>query len=65
MSPYSRPVLVVEDNPDDLFILQRCFKLAGVKNELRHLENGQLAIDYLMGLELFADRTAHPLPTFQ
>jgi len=60
----SRPsVLIVEDNPDDLFILKRAFRLAGTPNPLNHVEHGQQAIDYLAGVCPFDDRGAYPLPS--
>ncbi len=62
MSPIQNSLLVVEDNLDDLFILERCFRLAGLKNVLRHVEDGQQAIDYLSGVAPFSDRDAHPMP---
>lgn len=57
-----RSILIVEDNEDDLFILKRAFKLAGIVNDFRTAEDGQQAIDYLQGVAPFDDREAYPVP---
>ena len=63
MSSSSHPILIVEDNADDLYILKRSFRLAEISNELRHVEDGQQAIEYLQGVGPFFDRIAYPLPS--
>jgi len=63
MSAPSHSILIVEDNPDDLFILKWAFTRAGTPNELHHVENGQQAIDYLAGIGPYHDRSIHPLPS--
>jgi CheY-like chemotaxis protein len=55
-------ILLVEDNPDDVFFMQRAFKTAGLTNPLQVAEDGQEAIDYLSGSGRFADREAYPDP---
>ena len=56
-------ILVVEDNPDDVVLLQRAFSKAQAKVQLHFARNGQEALDYLSGVERFADRKSYPLPT--
>lgn len=63
MTAHSLPILIVEDSADDFFFLERSFKLAEVPNELRHVDDGQRAIDYLEGTGPYADRVANPLPS--
>ena len=41
------PVLVAEDDPNDVFLLRRAFQKAGMSNPLVVFHNGQEAIDYL------------------
>jgi len=41
------PVLVAEDDPNDVFLLRRAFQKAGLSNPLVVFRNGQEAIDYL------------------
>ncbi|HZO85222.1 MAG TPA: response regulator [Verrucomicrobiae bacterium] len=58
----SRPVLLVEDNEDDIFFMQRAFKLSGIENALMVAQDGRQALDYLEAKGAFADRTRFPLP---
>jgi len=56
------PVLIAEDDPNDVFLLKRAFEKAGLNNPVVIARNGQEAIDYLNGSGKFIDRAAHPLP---
>ncbi len=56
------PVLYAEDSESDAFIMQYAFDGAGVTNPLQTVSNGQEAIDYLQGLDQYADRQRFPLP---
>jgi CheY-like chemotaxis protein len=58
----AQPILLTEDNDDDVFIFRRAFKQAGLKNPLHIAVDGQEAVDYLAGAGRFADRARHPLP---
>lgn len=40
-------VLLVDDSPDDRFLLGFCWEKAGIPNPLLTLDDGQQAIDYL------------------
>lgn len=55
-------ILLVEDNEDDVFLMKRALKAAGVLNPLLVVEDGQEAIDYLSGAGKFNDRTIYPVP---
>jgi CheY-like chemotaxis protein len=55
-------ILLVEDDPNDVFFLQRAFTAAAIDNPLSVAQDGQEAIDYLSGLGKYADRARHPLP---
>src|SRR6266436_9370444 len=55
-------VLVAEDDPMDVFLLERAFASAGVPASLRFVRDGQEAIDYLDVGAGYADRQANPLP---
>jgi CheY-like chemotaxis protein len=57
------PLLLVEDNEDDVFIFQRAFRRAGLSHPLQVASDGQDAIDYLSGVGRYGDRRAHPLPS--
>jgi CheY-like chemotaxis protein len=53
---------LVEDNPDDVFFVQRAFQTAHIEHPLFTVSNGQQAIDYMSGKGACADRTVCPLP---
>ena len=56
------PILLVEDNPDDVFFVQRAFHTAHIEHPLFTVSNGQQAIDYMSGKGAYADRAVYPLP---
>jgi CheY-like chemotaxis protein len=58
----SGAILLVEDNEDDVFLMKRALKAAGIINPLHIVEDGQQAIDYLSGTGAYSDRQVHPLP---
>jgi CheY-like chemotaxis protein len=41
------PILIIDDDPDDLFIFRRLLAKGGVKNKIIAFEDGAAAIDYL------------------
>ncbi|MGN6370305.1 MAG: response regulator [Phycisphaerae bacterium] len=57
------PILLVEDNADDVLLIRRAFARARILNEFRTVPDGEAAIDYLAGSGPYADRAAHPVPT--
>ncbi len=56
-------VLVVEDNPDDVTLLERAFSKGGPDVPLHFARDGKEALDYLKGVDRFVDRKLYPLPT--
>jgi len=58
----ARTVLLVEDEPNDVFFMQQAMKKAGVVNPIRVASDGQQAIDYFEGAGKFANREEFPLP---
>jgi CheY-like chemotaxis protein len=56
------PILLAEDDDNDVLFMQLAFKKAGVPNPLFTVHDGDEAIDYLEGNGKFADRTKYPLP---
>ena len=56
------PILQVEDDVNDVFLLQHAMTAAGVENPIQVATDGQQAIDYLKGAGKFADREKFPLP---
>ncbi len=56
-------ILHVENEPDDVFIVQRAMKKIGIANPTAHVENGELAVDYLSGCMPITDKTENRLPS--
>src|SRR5689334_14949227 len=57
-----KPVLLVEDEAPDIFIMQRTWKKAEFENPLQIVNDGQQAVEYISGKGKFADRQKYPLP---
>jgi CheY-like chemotaxis protein len=55
-------VLLVEDDLNDIFLVQRAFSKARISNPLQVVTDGEKAIDYLQGRGPYADRRLHPTP---
>ena len=56
------PVLLAEDNPEDVFLIRRAFRDNSIQNPLQVVENGLEAINYLAAEGRFADRDRFPFP---
>jgi len=56
-------ILFVDDDPNDMLLVERALKKAGLFYPLIHRRDGEEAIDYLSGKPPYSDRTKHPLPT--
>jgi len=57
-----KPILQVEDDSNDVFLLQHALTKAGVANPIQVATDGQRAIDYLSGAGKYADREQFPFP---
>jgi len=57
------PILLVEDDENDVFFFKHAMKKECVVNPLRVASDGQAAIDYLQGAGAFANREEFPLPS--
>lgn len=55
-------ILLVEDDANDVFLMERAFGLASVPTEIRVARDGREALCYLRGEGKYADRERHPLP---
>lgn len=62
MLPESRTILLVDDSPDDRFLVEQAWRKAAIRNPLRSVNDGRSALEYLYGTGPFADRRLHPLP---
>lgn len=54
---------MAEDEPNDVLLLQRAFRDAGISDPLQVACDGQEAIDFLEGRGKFSDRSQFPLPS--
>jgi CheY-like chemotaxis protein len=55
-------ILLVEDNQMDVVLTMDAFREAKLKNNIQVARNGREALDYLFGIEKFANREQFPLP---
>ena len=46
-APAHSPILLIEDNPDDVLLMQRAFRKLNLLNPLKVLEDGEAAVAYL------------------
>src|SRR6266436_2807433 len=62
--PFQSPkvVLVVEDNPDDISLVQLGARNAGCPFNFKFVEDGDEALAYLEGSGRYVDRSEYPLP---
>ena len=56
--------MVVEDNPDDQFLIEHGFRKLGVTGPIHVVSDGVEAIAYMCGEGKYADRSKFPYPTF-
>jgi CheY-like chemotaxis protein len=57
-------VLLVDDNDDDAFFVERAFKSCGTPVHITRCIDGQEAINYLDGKPPFTKASFHPRPDF-
>ncbi|MCB9495280.1 MAG: response regulator [Fibrobacteria bacterium] len=58
-----RPILLVEDNPDDVALTLRAFKKVGITNPVVVARNGVQALDWLFVRGEFSDRDPEETPS--
>jgi CheY-like chemotaxis protein len=55
-------ILLVEDDPNDVMLMERAFRRANLANPLRVTGDGEAAIAYLSGQPPYTDRDQYPMP---
>ena len=55
-------ILLAEDDPNDVILLQRAFQKAGLRDNLKVVRDGEQAIDYLIGNGPYSNRDRYPFP---
>jgi CheY-like chemotaxis protein len=61
---YYATILVVEDDPNDQFLIERAFRQIGVTDPIQIVGDGEEAIAYMMGEGKYSDRARFAYPTF-
>lgn len=59
---HQKPILLVEDNPDDELLTLRALKKNNIENEVIVTRDGSEALDYLFGTGTFAGRDLNIMP---
>ena len=57
-------LLIVDDDENDRFLLRRAFEKLNVGYRIQPLRNGDEALALIKGEGIYADRKAHPFPSF-
>ncbi|HWQ90801.1 MAG TPA: response regulator [Clostridia bacterium] len=55
-------ILLAEDDPNDVLLIQRAFMKAGLKEQLKIVQDGEQVIEYLAGRGSYEDREKYPIP---
>ncbi len=56
------PILLAEDDKNDVYLMQRAFQKASISNPLYLVSDGREVVDYLEGNGRFSDRQKNPMP---
>ena len=57
-----KTILLVEDSPDDVKLTMRALRKNNILNEVVVAEDGEAALDYLMGMGAYKDRDLSLMP---
>jgi CheY-like chemotaxis protein len=58
-----KPILLVEDDNDDVVLFKRALKKASLNNPVYAVTAASMAMQYLLAEGMFADRSAYPFPS--
>jgi CheY-like chemotaxis protein len=58
----NKTVLLIEDNPSDIELTKRALQRSRITNQLVVVQDGQEALDYLLGMGPYAGRDISALP---
>jgi len=64
MKKYHATLLIVDDDPDDRYLIERSFRAIGVTDPIRSVAGGAEAMAYMLGEGIYADRDTYAYPTF-
>jgi CheY-like chemotaxis protein len=63
MAKNNTVVLLIEDNPDHVLLIKEALAVNNIINEIRVVEDGEEALDYLFRRGQYADPQESPRPT--
>lgn len=63
MKRQGNTIVVIDDDPNDLTLIERAFRKNGIKDTIHLLQSGDEAIAYLNGEGKYADRVAFEFPS--
>ncbi len=55
-------ILLVEDDPNDIFLIERAFRRANLNHPIHVVKDGDEAVMYLEGQYCYKERENYPLP---
>jgi len=55
-------LLLVEDDPNDVMLFRRAMEKSNMANPLQLAQDGEIAVAYLSGQGIYADRNSYPFP---
>jgi CheY-like chemotaxis protein len=58
----SQTILLVEDDDNDILFMKMAMEKSGIPNPLQVATHGRQAMEYLQGLDKYANRETYPLP---
>jgi CheY-like chemotaxis protein len=64
MKKLNPTILIIDDDADDRYLIQRAFQKIGVSDPIHLVNDGVEAIEYMMGEGKFSDREKYAYPTF-
>ena len=56
-------ILLVEDNKDDVFLMERALEKASIARPMHIATDGRQALEYFQAVGKYADRNVYPLPS--
>ena len=62
MTYETMPILLVEDDYNDVLLIQRAFRKANIKPSVSNVYDGDEVVSYLQGKGKYADRAKYPVP---
>jgi CheY-like chemotaxis protein len=62
ISQEEEPILLIDDNEDDILLIKRAFERAGLQHPVHSVRGGAEGMAYLNGERPYGDRLKYPVP---